>query len=204
MTRRRRQHRSGGSGRSGTGHIVHLEHRDVQAEAQATLDALDVALSIARRTYQVDVQFVSDAELWRHADLAPRTDRQLLAVGCTLQTAHLSSQVRLSWRVLERLGAVDVRSVDVLRGEQLRGCLLGVAASLTPQHVHRRAARFVGEAVGETIVVRELGHASICAICLADDQTWQTLVGRNRRRREIEQALRENRRVFVDASLPRH
>jgi len=179
--------------------------RDLQAEAETTLDALDLALSIARRTYQVYLQFASDAELWHYGGIEPHADRQLLVVGCMNHSPNTPPRVLLALRVLERLAAPDVRPVDLLRGEQLRGCLLGVAASLAPQHVHWRSARFVGEAAGGTIVVRQLAHEPTCRICQETEEVRHALIGRGQRRREIEHALQENRRVFVDASggMPR-
>jgi hypothetical protein len=188
--------------------------RDYAAEALAVLDAWHVALDIACYAYHVDVRFADEHELLLHryddrlgSRLASIGAGTLLAVGCTApHHQHHGPQVRVARRVLERLAAADVGAEDIERGEHLRGCLLNMAASLALRAGQRRAGRFAGGSRTGVVVVEELRDVEpLCPACLDDEGTWRAIIGRGQRRREVEQGLRDGRRVFLEykRAMPR-
>lgn len=186
------------------------------AEIEAAQTALSRAIGIARDLYGAAVWFVDSDELAAHARgdtwdawdnvadgvtrLAPRSP--LLAVGCYGGPHVLSGMphVRLSRDVLERLAVAAVRVEDVRQVEQLRVCLLGVAAQVAARAARRRPGRYVAEVLpdGGSVIEGGVVDARPCAACQADEALWRETIQRGQRRRDVDRALVEGRRVFVD------
>ena len=181
-------------------------------EIEDALAALQRAVAIARDLYGTAPYWVDRDELAAHAwdnvehGVTRLTLPTLLAVGCYGGPHILSGvpQMRLSRDVVEQLAAARVTVEDVRRVEQLRTCLLGVAAQLAARAAQRRSGRYVAEVLPDGTAVIGSGHdggavdTGPCAVCQAAEDAWRETISRGQRRRQVERAMHEGRRVFVD------